>query len=83
MKKVDDCEQILDDSRDQKLAEKRFMKKIVRIASASPASGPVLSKKNGSEVLRGQMAISLLKVVICSWEDVPEGKMHSAYKMHV
>lgn len=46
LRKLYDCERVLDDSKDDELAEKRFKKKIVKSGSSSSVSGAVLYKKH-------------------------------------
>lgn len=67
---INNCEQILNDSKSEAVGEDGFREKIANGESSSSVSGVVFSKKSDLAALRRQMAMSSLQAMFSSLQDV-------------
>lgn len=82
MKENDDCERILDYTRDEKLAGEGFSKEIVTSGSESSAFGAVPYKEDVVAVLWRQMATSSSQDAFFSPQDLLEGTGRSFSRLY-
>lgn len=79
---VNDCKRILDDSRDEALAEQSSTRKTVRSESGSSVSVPLLCRNDVLSVLRRQMAISSSQDLFSRSPSVQKETRHSAHTLY-
>lgn len=76
VKRIHDCERLLEDSKNETLAAKGYAKKIVRTGRGSSASGAILYRKDVLAILRKQIMMGLSQSVIFTSQDVPRHVGH-------